>query len=364
MTFAATAEVIRYQGAVPLLVDCDPVTLNIDLADAERKIADLKQGRTPLDAGLEVVGMIPVHVGGMMMDMTLVQQFAEQHGLWIVEDAAHAFPASFRSQLDERWRCCGQNTASVTCFSFYANKTITTGEGGMAVTDDRVLAERIKNMSLHGLTRNAWSRFDNKGNWDYGIIAPGYKYNLTDIAAGLGLRQLDRAEEMRLERTEIAGYYRQKLEDLKELILPSDPPGRIHSWHLFPLRLRLTDLSIDRDTFLDQMRKKGVGTSVHWRPLHLHPYYQDTFHWTAKHLPTASAVWNQLISLPIFPGMRDEEKQHVVQVVRELCKSARIGSRNSSQRPIGNSTQRKVPQSSHRSQSGEPLQPLSTNAPK
>ena len=364
MTFAATAEVVRYQGAVPVLVDCDPETLNMDLLDAERKLADLRQGRTPLDRRLEVVGMIPVHVGGLMMDMTVAQQFAARHGLWIVEDAAHAFPAAFRSQVDDRWRHSGQNTAAVTCFSFYANKTITTGEGGMAVTADPVLAEWIKSMSLHGLTRDAWCRFEGKGNWDYRIAAPGYKYNLTDIAAALGLRQLERAEEMRCQRSAIAGYYRQKLEDLEQLDLPPDPSDRTHSWHLFPLRLRLANLSIDRNTFLDQMRQRGVGTSVHWRPLHLHPYYQENFHWTAEHLPTASTVWQQLISLPIFPDMREEEQQHVIRVVRELCESARAGARPPRQRRLHNTKECDPSAGSSQIGVGDALRTSSRIAPK
>ena len=197
MTFAATAEVVRYQGAVPLLVDCEPVTLNMDLADAARKIADLRAGRTPLDPALQVVGIIPVHVGGLMLDMDAVRAFAAEHGLWVVEDAAHAFPAAYRGGPERPWRRCGENTAAVTCFSFYANKTMTTGEGGMAVTDDDQLAARMRQMSLHGLSHDAWKRYSGNSAWDYRIVAAGFKYNLTDIAAAIGNCQLRRAEEMR-----------------------------------------------------------------------------------------------------------------------------------------------------------------------
>ena len=319
MTFAATAEVVRYQGAVPVLVDCDPVTLNMDLDDAERILVELREGKTPLDPGLQVVGIIPVHVGGMMMDMEAVERFAARHGLWVVEDAAHAFPAAFRCGPDRSWRRCGRNTADVTCFSFYANKTITTGEGGMAVTDDLKLAERIRSMSMHGLSGDAWSRYCDNGGWDYGITAPGYKYNLTDIAAGLGIRQLEHAEEMRSEREAIAGYYRQAIGDLEQIELPSESSDRIHAWHLFPIRLRLEELTIDRRRFMDALLEHGVGRSVHWRPLHLHPYYQDAYDWTEEHFPVASFEWTRLISLPLFPGMRDEEQQYVVHVLRKLC---------------------------------------------
>ncbi len=203
MTFAATAEIVLYKKAVPVLVDCDPVTGNMDLADAERKIDQLKKRTLPFLHGrdLKVVGMIPVHVGGYMLDVDKVKQFAVEHGLWIIEDAAHAFPSAWRPNPESRWRYCGDATASVTCYSFYANKTITTGEGGMAVTNDEALANRIRLMSLHGLSNDAWRRYSStSSSWDYRIIQPGYKYNMTDIAAAIGCHQLARASEMREER--------------------------------------------------------------------------------------------------------------------------------------------------------------------
>lgn len=323
LTFAATAEVIRYQGAVPLFVDCDPVTLNLDLSDAAQKIRALQQGETPFTRELKVVGILPVHVGGLMLDMAEVRQFADAYDLWVVEDAAHAFPAAFYDTATSQWRRSGQGTADITCFSFYANKTITTGEGGMAVTEELKLAERIKAMSLHGLTHDAWHRFGKQAAWDYKILDPGYKYNLTDIAASLGLGQLERAEAMREQRENIAHYYQQELADLPEIELPACPPDRIHSWHLYPIRLRLEKLLIDREEFVEQMRLRGVGTSVHWRPLHLHPYYQETFGWQEEELPQASRVWKRLISLPIFPGMQPNEMRKVVQVVHELCEQSR-----------------------------------------
>ncbi|MHC4177355.1 MAG: DegT/DnrJ/EryC1/StrS family aminotransferase [Planctomycetota bacterium] len=319
MTFAATAEVVRYQGAVPLLVDCDPATLNIDLRDAQRKLERLSSGRTPLDRELDVVGMIPVHVGGLMTDLSAVESFAASHGLWVVEDAAHAMPAAYRQSADHPWRRCGENTADATCFSFYANKTITTGEGGMAVTDDAQLAARIRQMSLHGLSDDAWKRFSVNHTWDYRIVAPGYKYNLTDIAAAIGKHQLKRAEDMRRQRQQIAEYYRDALGNLEQLELPPAPADRIHAWHLFPIRLRLEKLSVDRNAFIDLLQEHGIGCSVHWRPLHLHPYYRETFGWKPDHFPVASSVWKRLITLPLFPEMRQQEQQYVVRVVRDLC---------------------------------------------
>ena len=319
MTFAATAEVVRYQGAVPLLVDCDPTTLNMDLADAGRKIDDLRAGRTPLDPAAQVVGVIPVHVGGLMLDMDAVAAFAAERGLWLIEDAAHAFPAAYRANSKAAWRRCGEDTAAVTCFSFYANKTMTTGEGGMAVTADEELASRMRQMSLHGLSHDAWKRYSGNSAWDYRIVAAGFKYNMTDVAAALGLGQLRRAEEMRQEREEIAGFYRAALSDVVSLDLPPCHDNRIHSWHLFPIRLRLDRLRIDRNRFIEELRGCGVGCSVHWRPLHMHPYYQEVFHWQPEHLPVASAEWLRVISLPLFPGMRSDEQQHVVEVIRGIC---------------------------------------------
>lgn len=318
MTFAATAEVVRYQGAVPVLVDCDPVTLNMDLDDAERKLQNLRAGRTPLGKDLEPVGIMPVHVGGLMLDMARVQEFAAKHGLWVIEDAAHALPAAFRHTPKGAWRRCGENTAAVTCFSFYANKTMTTGEGGMAVTDDDHLAARIRQMSLHGLSHDAWNRYSGGSSWDYRIVAPGYKYNLTDIASAIGIHQLERADAMRQEREMLAYRFSELLADLGQIELPSDPPHRIHSWHLYPIRLRLERLSISRNEFVDLLREAGVGCSVHWRPLHLHPYY-ESFGWKSADLPTASAVWERLVSLPLFPGMTEDEQDLVVAAVRHLC---------------------------------------------
>jgi perosamine synthetase len=320
LTFAATAEVVRYHNAHPILVDCDPDTLNLDLADADRKIAQARRGELPnVPAGTRVVGVIPVHVGGLMLDIHAVEAFAAQHGLWIVEDAAHAFPASWRESATSPWRRCGEHTAAVSCFSFYANKTITTGEGGMAVTDDEHLAERIRLMSLHGLSRDAWTRYSGGASWDYRIVAPGFKYNLTDLAAAIGVHQLPRAEAMRARREAIAHAYQRALKHVDAIDLPADPPDRIHSWHLFPIRLRLDQLTVTRAAFIEALRHAGIGCSVHWRPLHLHPYYEIECGWKPAHCPVASREWERLVSLPLFPSMTSDEHARVVAVVRDLC---------------------------------------------
>jgi dTDP-4-amino-4,6-dideoxygalactose transaminase len=324
MTFAATAEIVRYAGAVPILVDCDAVTFNMDLADARRKIKLAREGRLAATGGrpAEVVGMIPVHVSGAMMDIHAIGELAREEALWVVDDAAHAFPAAWRASENEPWQRCGEGTAAVSCFSFYANKTITTGEGGMAVTLDSTLADRMRMMSLHGLSHDAWNRYSG-GAWDYQIVDAGYKYNLTDVAAAIGVHQLERAELMRAERESLAHAYLGELADVAELELPVVPHHRIHAWHLFPIRLRLDRLSVDRNGFMQQLKAAGVGCAVHWRPLHLHPYYQVHFGWKQEDLPTATAEWPRLVSLPLFPGMRPDERAHVVETVRQLCRQHR-----------------------------------------
>jgi dTDP-4-amino-4,6-dideoxygalactose transaminase len=321
MTFAATAEVVRYEGGIPILVDCDPSTLNMDLEHAERTVSRIRAGRAPagLPVNMPVVGMIPVHVAGLMMNVERIKSFAERHKLWVVEDAAHAFPAAWRPHPEEPWQYCGQKTAAVSCFSFYANKTITTGEGGMAVTADAELADRMRLLSLHGLSQGAWDRYSGNGSWDYRILAPGYKYNMTDVAAAMGIHQLARATDMRCAREAVAQEYRHQLGDIEELELPPIDSNRIHAWHLFPVRLRLETLTVDRDAFIRELSQMGVSCSVHWRPLHLHPYYEDTFGWQPADLPVASTVWSRLVSLPIFSAMKRPEIETVVNVVREVC---------------------------------------------
>lgn len=320
MTFAATAEILHYLGAIPVLVDCDPETCHLDLDDAEAKLAQLLEGTysPAVPRGTKAVGILPVHYAGLMLDMDAVALFARHHGLWVVEDAAHAFPAAWRSTASSQWQNCGEGTSSVTCFSFYANKTITTGEGGMAVTNDEALAARMRSMSLHGLSHDAWKRYSG-GSWDYQIVSPGYKYNLTDLASAVGVHQLAKAEAMRQARERIAGIYCERLVGCEQIELPPVVENRIHSQHLFCIRLKLEDLLVDRNTFLQALKDAGVGCSVHWRPLHMHPYYRETFGELEQQLPQATAEWQRRISLPIFPGMRDEEIVHVTSAVRALC---------------------------------------------
>ena len=225
-----------------------------------------------------------------------VKRFSEKHQLWIVEDAAHAMPAAFRTSSTARWTACGKNTAAVTCFSFYANKTMTTGEGGMAVTHCPKLEARMRQMALHGLSLDAWDRFSG-GSWDYKIAAPGYKYNLTDIASAIGIHQLRRARNFRDKRREIASHYSVGFQDSPYI-----------------------DTPVDKPELIKQLQKRKISTSVHWRPLHLHPYYEREFGYNPNHCVTASRLWQQLISLPIFPSMERNEIDYVIRNVNESCK--------------------------------------------
>ena len=313
-TFAATAEVVAYAGGVPVLVDCDPVTLGIDWDDAQEKLNRAALGDLPIEVS-RIVGVMPVHYGGLMVDMDVAKSFAKDNSLWMVEDAAHAFPAAFESSSGAMKRC-GENTADVTCFSFYANKTITTGEGGMAVTDNEELADKIRRASLHGLSSDAWRRFETSAKWDYQIVEAGYKYNMTDVAAAIGVHQLARAEQLRFDRQAISEFYFEELAEVEEFRLPPRDATRLHSWHLYPIRLKLDSLSIDRNDFCQQLADAGIGFSVHWRPLHLHPLYEQ-MGW-ANECPNASTAWPELISLPIFSGMTEQEMNRVVTVLKNL----------------------------------------------
>lgn len=316
LTFAATAEVVAYFGATPVLVDCDRQTLNIDVRAAESTLAELAAGRPVPGAPRpgRVHAIMPVHYGGQMADVDGVERLARRYGLRVIEDAAHALPAAAQTATGE-WRSVG-NTAEQTCFSFYANKTITTGEGGMLVTNDESLAARVRLMSLHGLSKDAWNRFTAGGSWDYKILSAGFKYNLTDVAAAIGREQLRKAAGLAEARGRIAARYHELLGDLEEVELPSARPDRRHAWHLYPIRLRRERLTIDRNGFIEQLNSAGVGTSVHWRPLHLHPYHQQAGAYLPSDFPVASAEWERLISLPIFPSMSDAEIEHVAGAVR------------------------------------------------
>jgi perosamine synthetase len=244
-------------------------------------------------------------------------ELAGDENLKVVEDAAHCCPARYRHNSNEPWLSVG-SFSQVSCFSFYANKCITTGEGGMACTDDAQLADRMRIMSLHGISRDAWKRFTGEGSWFYEITAPGFKYNLTDIASALGIHQLRESDRFHAERRRVAERYTRLLSDIDELELPVEMPDRMHSWHLYAIRLRLERLAIDRASFIAELKTRGIGTSVHWMPLHMHPYYRATYDYAPEDFPIAVREYARIISLPIFPDMTEEQIETVSDAIHEL----------------------------------------------
>src|SRR5438093_11625101 len=270
----------------------------------------------------DVVGAIPMHYGGQMASMPCLARRLRAAGCFVVEDAGHALPAAVRDPDSGQWVRVGA-LADVACFSFYANKTITTGEGGMAATDDEARARTIRSLSLHGMSRDAWNRFRAGGSWGSALTAAGFKYNMTDLAAALGLRQLDRADHFRSRRAAIAMRYTAELDDLDEVEVPRERADRQHAWHLYPIRLRLDRLTTGRDEFIRTLAARGVATSVHWRPLHMQPYYAERYGYREEEFPVAFREWGRLVSLPIFPGLSDADIDHVVATVRDAVAQAR-----------------------------------------
>jgi len=299
-TFTATAEVVRYLGADVRLVDINPATLNIDPAAVEAAI-------TPATRAI-----LPVHYGGLAADMPALLDIARRHGLKVVEDAAHALPTRCGGRL------VGTLDSDATVFSFYANKTITTGEGGMLVTRDAALAERARIMRLHGMNRDAFDRYKAKRpSWSYEVVAPGFKYNLTDIAAALGLQQLKKALAFQQRREHIAAMYDAAFADLPLVLPPRPQPGDQHAWHLYAPRLG-HGAAIERDRFIERLFDAGIGCSVHYIPLHLHPYWRDRYALRPEQFPQAQKAYERIVSLPLYTRMSDADVQRVVDAVRGI----------------------------------------------
>ncbi len=301
LTFTATAEVVRYLGADVVLVDCDPDTLLIDLEDAERRCTSY------------VKAIMPVHFGGLAMDREALFSFSARHNLAIVDDAAHAFPSSDKGHVVGNW-----GTAA-TVFSFYANKTITTGEGGMVVTQDEAIAKRIRLMRTHGMSRDAFDRFRVTGaSWEYDVVAPGFKYNLTDLAAAIGRVQLHRREELRQGRQSVAMRYFEQLSDLP-LKLPARAADdeSLHSWHLFPVQVA-SGAAISRDELITAMANHGIGTTVHYKPLHQMSYWKETCDIDSQSFPMADHHFATTVSLPIFPDMTEAQSQEVCDFLKSV----------------------------------------------
>ncbi|MEO7851109.1 MAG: DegT/DnrJ/EryC1/StrS family aminotransferase [Rubrivivax sp.] len=299
-TFTATAEVVRYLGADVKLVDIHPATLNIDPAAVEAAI------------GPKTRAVVPVHFGGLAADMPSILALARRHGLKVVEDAAHALPSTSGGRL------VGTLQSDATVFSFYANKTITTGEGGMLVTADADIAKRAQVMRLHGMNRDAFDRFTaTVPSWYYEVIAPGFKYNLGDIAAALGLQQLKKAHAFHVARARIAAAYDAAFADLPLVTPPLAPPGELHAWHLYALRLG-DDLKLGRDAFIEALFARGIGCSVHYIPLHQHPYWRERYGLRAQMFPHSQHAYERLVSLPIYTRMSDADVQRVIDAVRAV----------------------------------------------
>jgi dTDP-4-amino-4,6-dideoxygalactose transaminase len=299
-TFTSTAEVVRYLGADPVFVDIDPATFNIDPARIAAAI-------TPKSKAI-----IPVHFAGLSCDMDAILEIARKHGLKVVEDAAHALPTTFNGSL------IGSMASDATVYSFYATKTITTGEGGMIVTRDPEVAKRCRIMRLHGISRDAFDRYTStKPSWHYEVVAPGCKYNMTDVAASLGIHQLKKAILFQNKRESMAARYDEAFRDLPLILPPHAPSGDMHAWHLYVIRLT-NDALVTRGRFIELMAEKGVGCSVHFIPLHLHPYWRDRYNLKPEDFPNALKAYEGAVSLPLFTKMTNDDQQRVIDSVLEI----------------------------------------------
>jgi len=308
-TFTATAEVVTYFGAKPVLCDSVRGGFNIDPEDAERRITSRTKA------------IVPVHVGGEPCDMDAIRALASRHNLYVIEDAAHALPASFHGQRIG-------TISEFTAFSFYSTKTITTGEGGMLTTNDDEYAQRVAVMRLHGIGNDdAWKRYSRAGSWQYRVLQAGYKLNLPDILAAVGLAQLRKCDRLYEMRRFIAEQYRSRLAGMEEIELPPIGPDHSeHAWHLFILRLRPDLLGIERDAFIEQLKEAGIGTSVHFIPLHRHPFYQRSYGVSAEDFPNAENAYLRCVSLPMFPGLSNEQVNLIIERITHIVQRNRKAS--------------------------------------
>ncbi|MCK5917541.1 MAG: DegT/DnrJ/EryC1/StrS family aminotransferase [Cocleimonas sp.] len=303
-TFTATAEVIRYLGADPILVDIDPKTFNID-PDKIREIASKHKN---------IKAIMPVHFAGQSCEMDAIREIANEYNWKIVEDAAHALPTTWKGDMVG-------TLSDITVYSFYVTKTIATGEGGMVVSNNENYIKRMKVMRLHGISRDVFDRYtSDKPSWFYEIVEPGYKYNMTDISASLGIHQLKKARAFQQRREGMAMQYNEAFADLPLRIPYVAYPDDLHSWHLYVIQLDLGALKITRDQFIELMVKEGIGTSVHFIPLHIHPYWRDQYGYQPDDFPIALDVFNRAVSLPIYPKMTDEDTLRVISSVTKILK--------------------------------------------
>jgi dTDP-4-amino-4,6-dideoxygalactose transaminase len=299
LTFCATVNIIEHCGARPILADVDPVTLNIDV----RKVESLITENTRM--------VIPVHYAGHPVDLDPLLEICRSKEIIVLEDAAHAISAKYKDRLIGS----GSNPCA---FSFYATKNLTTAEGGLLTGEEELIA-KAKIIGLHGMSRHAWNRYDKAGSWKYDVAAPGYKYNMTDISAALGIVQLKRMPEMQDRRRKIAKMYNNGFEAHKALTLPAEQAHVEHAWHLYPLRLNLETLRIDRDRFIQELIERNIGCSVHFIPIHIHSFYKDKYKFKPDDYPIAYNEYLRLVSLPLHPRLNDNDVQSVIETVNQIC---------------------------------------------
>jgi len=304
MTFTATAAVVEHLRARPVFVDVDARTLNMDPASIESAI-------TP-----RTKAILPVHFAGQPCDMDAIEEIARRHGLVVVEDAAHAVPARYKGRMVG-------TLSPLTCFSFYATKNITTGEGGMVTTDDDRYADRIRLMALHGMNRDAWKRYMQGGAWSYEIVAPGFKYNMTDVAAAIGLPQLAHCDQFHQRRLEIVRSYQRGLAGVRGISTPDISDLDSHAWHLYVIQVQPAQLTISRDAFIEALGARNIGVSVHFIPLHVQPYYRDTYGYSPNDFPRAFEAFQRIISLPLYARMSDADVQDVIDAVCDVAEQHR-----------------------------------------
>ena len=308
MTFASTVHVIEHQRAHPVLVDVEKDTLNIDPGRVEAAVKN-----TP-----GVKAIMPVHLYGHPSEMDAIYEIARRHELAVVEDAAHSLPARYHGRMIGSPQA-GFELPNLVAFSFYATKNLTTGEGGM-LTGPPDLLEEARQWSLHGMSRDAYKRYTSEGSWRYEVVLPGFKYNMPDIQAAIGLHQLKRLHSMQARRMAIVAQYDEALGQLEELETPVARPGVESAWHIYLLRLRPGRLKIDRGAFIEELRKRNVGASVHFIPIHLHPYYRDRYHLRPQDFPVAQSEFERMLSLPLSPAHSDRDVADVIEAVTDIVR--------------------------------------------
>src|SRR5579863_1190310 len=315
MTFCSGLHVIEQVGARPVLVDVEPDTLNIDPFKVAERAKQLRRAND-----VKVKAILPIHLYGHPSDLNGLMQVAADHDLALIEDAAHSLPAKYKG------RTIGSATdskvPSLTCFSFYATKNLTTAEGGMLTGDPDVI-EKARMWSLHGMSRDAWKRYSSEGSWYYEVLYPGFKYNMTDIQAALGLRQLQKLPKFQVRRREIVQRYNAAFSHFDLFQLPAERSEVEHAWHIYMLRLNSERTAVARDQFIEELRMRNISSSVHFIPVHLHPYYRDKYGYSADAFPIAYREYQRMISLPLYPGMSDQDVDDVIEAVCDIARKQR-----------------------------------------